>query len=231
MKHLLILLTLLIPLFGKAQNHTSSNKSKFSVGANFSPNYSNYHMSEPDSKDFNGIDWNAAFGFNTGMSARFTLLKKWEIEIGIQYSRQAWGFKNLDIVTETIETIGTGNVQYRFNYIEAPLRVNYHFIDKKIFCYVTAGASFNQFLDAKTKVWNNYYSGEEEVVKEDLETIGYNKSVVALLGGFGVGYHFNNKLSLRFEPLFRYSLTPLLDGPIERHNYSIGGQFGLNFQV
>jgi len=47
------------------------------------------------------------------------------------------------------------------------------------------------------------------------------------MGSVFTGYDFNNKWSIRLEPIFRYSLTPIEDAPIQQYNYSLGGQLGI----
>ena len=55
--------------------------------------------------------------------------------------------------------------------------------------------------------------------------------MVGLVGGVGLGYHISEKLNLRVEPLFRYSLAPLAEAPIDQYNYSIGCQIGMNMKL
>jgi hypothetical protein len=233
MKKTLVLLVLLLPLLSSAQD-SLAKKSKFSFGINFSPNYSSNILVYDKEwlPNVNVIQENEkpAFGFNTGLSARYRIFNKLELELGLQYARQTRSFKAVTLTDMNGQSLGKVNFQNRFDYLEIPVRANYFLFTKKFFMYVSAGASFNVFLMDQTKNWLTYNSGDKEVITGPTGYQYINKSTISLIGGFGVGYPLSEKWNLRLEPLLRYSLTPVSAAPIKQHNYSIGGQVGINFQ-
>jgi len=40
-------------------------------------------------------------------------------------------------------------------------------------------------------------------------------------------YQLNDAWDLKFEPIFRYSLKPIVDAPIKQYNYTLGGQISM----
>ncbi|MFA7273859.1 MAG: outer membrane beta-barrel protein [Crocinitomicaceae bacterium] len=234
MKKTIVLLAILLPLLCAAQD-SLVKKSKFSFGVNFSPNYSsntlNYDKQWQPYVDAVQQNEKPAFGFNTGLSARYHVLDKLELELGVQYARQTRSFKSIALTDMNGQPLGKVDFQNRFNYLEIPVRVNYLLIKNKFFGYITAGASLNVFLNDQAKSWLTFDSGYKEVQTAPTGYLFINKSTISLIGGFGIGYHLSDKLNIRFEPLFRYSLTPVAEAPIKQHNYSVGGQVGINFQL
>ncbi len=116
---------------------------------------------------------------------------------------------------------GDGKIKYNFHFLEIPLRINYRISDKKFFSYLTTGLSVNFFLGDKSKSWIHNENGEDVQLKGNSGIRDFNTVRVGIIGGLGLGYRISSKTNLRFEPLFRYSLTPLADAPVKQYNYSI----------
>lgn len=226
---------LIAPLFGMAQELVSE-EDKFSIGVNFSPNYCYRTLNHPDEwqtfVDTREELEHPSFGFNAGIAARCIFFTTIEVELGVQFSRQTHMFKNVPISDAMgITPLGLADNQLRYHYLELPLRVNYWFFNRKVFGYVTAGVSMNQFLNDKSKSWLTFNTGETDVVISESSIYDFNKTAFAILGGLGIGYHISEKLNVRLEPLYRYSLTPLAEAPIDQYNYSIGCQIGVNMKL
>lgn len=236
MRRLIILSLLFVPLFGMAQESVTKDE-KFSIGVNFSPNYSyrtlHYQEEMQPFVDARERDEYPSFGFNTGISARYIFIKNFELELGVQFSRQTSIFKNVMIISGTMAStlIGVSDCQYRYHYLEFPFRVNYRFLNRKLFGYITAGVSMNRFLNTSAKSWITFNNGETDVVIGETSINNVNKSIFAVLGGLGIGYNISEKLNVRFEVLYRHSLTPLANAPIKQYNYSMGCQMGVNIKL
>jgi hypothetical protein len=82
------------------------------------------------------------------------------------------------------------------------------------------------FLDNRVKNNLTYNDGRKEKVVNKSHIDNINNVIIGLIIGLGFDYDLSKKFNLRFEPLFRYSLRPVAEGPVEQFNYSIGGQFG-----
>lgn len=209
---------------------------RFSAGLNFSPNYS-YRVLKYRSElqyfvDTREESEHASFGFNTGLTAQYNMGALLELELGLQYSRQTNIFKNVPAYDDlSFTSVGLVDYQCRYYYLEIPVRLNYRVLNKKVFWYVTGGVSLNIFLKDKTKYWLTYNGGLKEVNTVENATVDPNSLVYAVIGGVGAGYNITEKFNLRLEPLFRYSLTPLEEAPIDQHNYSVGTQLSLNIKL
>lgn len=235
MKIILVFALLFTPILSFAQE-SESEESKFSIGINFSPNCSYRTLKYPENLQ-NLVDAreeleHPSLGFNTGIEAHYLPLKNLEIVLAVQLSRQTHMFREVPLTNIAgDDSLGFADNQLRYHYLGIPLRVNYRIVNQKFFVHISAGVSINQFLSDKSRSWITYSNGDTEVVNSESGIKDFNKTLIGLVGGIGLGYHINEKLNMRLEPLFRYSLTPLADAPIEQYNYSIGCQIGVNVKL
>ena len=172
---------------------------KFSVGVNFSPDYS-YRRLHSDNPDYDFLinqlnDWEVpAFGFTTGLSARYLVNKKIELESGLQFSDKTYKF---DINKDDFEIPDNGLYQpddpaiperqitnYHFYYLGVPLKLNYYFLQKRIRMYLTAGVSTDFFLDTQGKTTSIYSDRTETIEHND---IGGDYNIINLTGLAGFG--------------------------------------------
>jgi len=238
MKKLIIIYFLLTPFLLFAQESAIKNN-RFSIGLITSPNYSFRIVEAQDNslQDYADMTNDAtlpALGFNTGIVAQYLILKNVEIQIGLQFSRRSHARKQVPFRDNPGTVLGLADLQYRYHYLELPLQVNYRIVNKKFFSYISAGVSINYLLTDRIKMSYTYNNGDMEVLKSNTASSDFNNSVVSVLGGIGIGYNINEKLNLRLEPLFRYSLVPLKDTPINEFNqfyHSFGGQIGANVKL
>jgi hypothetical protein len=203
---------------------------KFSVGINFSPNFS-FHTMKAD-EDYQIFletlkkDEKPGFGFNTGISLVYYLTKHIEIESGLQYSQQTYQLKNITIENLEGDSLGKATGKFHYNYFEIPLKINYHIRIQNPDIYATGGLSLNFFHDYWIKSNLKYNDGHEEKRVTEGQTGNINYAIIAIIAGVGIDYDLGQKFNIRFEPLFRYSFQPVYDTPLKLFNYSIGGQFG-----
>jgi opacity protein-like surface antigen len=233
MKASLLITLIFLPLLGYSQDKIVD---KIRVGINLSPNYSyrNLRYAQILENVVQAREENeqAAFGYNAGVFARYSVFQKFELEFGIQYANQSHQFKNVTLANEIGAPIGTSDSRCNYNYVELPLRINYKFHQKeKLAIYSTIGASANFFINSTTLTQNTLYDGTKSRDKEVTPYLTPNRSTISFLFGIGVNYPLTEKLNLRFEPILRYSLTPLADAPILQYNYSLGGQFSVSMPL
>ena len=69
-----------------------NEKSKISIGINFSPNYSyrilKYSDEQQITVDIREQSEEPSYGFNTGIAAQYLITENVEVELGFQFSRQ-----------------------------------------------------------------------------------------------------------------------------------------------
>jgi hypothetical protein len=207
----------------------------FSVGLTYSPNYSYRHLSY-GSESESLVKWREryeepSFGFNAGIAAQYRFGKRFEVVLGVQYSEQGSAFREIELISIEGTQLGSYDSEFVFSYIEVPLRANYHVLDRKVFAYVTLGASANFFQSDEVQSTVTWNDGDTEESTSATDIVNFNQIAYALIGGFGVGTSLHERWEIRLEPIFRYSITPVADAPIDQHNYSIGGQFGVYFKI
>ncbi|MCF8372654.1 MAG: porin family protein [Bacteroidales bacterium] len=207
---------------------------KFSIGLNYTPNYCfrTLHSSKADQPiiDARKVE-KPAYGFNSGISIGYDLLDHLSISTGIQYSQQTFQFKNINAENIQGEKLGKADGKYFFDYIEIPVNANYTFSQKRLSYYMIGGLSINLFLSDKFKSKIEFSDGHTEEHTGETKWGDFNRPIYATVLGFGCKYNINQKFNVRFEPIFRYSLQPILDAKIEQHQYSIGGQFGIYMNI
>ncbi len=237
MKLTVIPLILLVFLSLSVKSQTEvPNPKKFSFGVNFSPDYSyrRLHSNNPD-HDFviNQLnDWEEpAFGYTTGLSVRYLVNKKFELESGLQFSDKTF---KLDIDRDDFETPDNGLYQpddpaiperlttnYHFYYLGVPVKLNYHFYQKRMRMYVSAGVSADFAIDTKSKTTMKYRDRTESIERNN-NGGDYNKICLSGLAGFGAETALFKRFGIRIEPVFRYSFTPMVDDPMKEYLYSAG---------
>lgn len=222
---------LLFCFLGGYGQHLSVKESRFSIGLNFSPNFS-YRALEYSNESISFVEArekyeHPSFGFNSGIQFIFKIVNNIEIESGVQFSQQVHKFVEVPLTNIDDENLGIVNTDYKYYYIEVPIKLNYCFNYNQVFVGASIGMSINRFIDDRTKNKIEYIDGTKESVIGKTGIYDFNMTTLATLCGFLVGYNFNEKLNLRVEPLFRYSLTPIAEAPLKQHNYSLGAQIAL----
>jgi|TARA_R110000737_G_scaffold17130_1_gene34593 hypothetical protein len=233
MKTTTLLLILLLPLLGLTQEST---KKKLIYGFSLSPNYS--YRTLRYSKDIEYLVISReeyehpGLGFNTGVFGRYSILEDFELELGLQFSKQTHKFKNVPATDAIAFVIGTANTKYNYYFLELPFRINYKFINmEKFIVYSSIGASPNILLNSTEKTRIKYNDGSKSKEKNAPALLLPNRIAFSFLLNVGVGYSLNETMQLRFEPILRYSITALSDAPIQQFNYSVGGQFSLTCEL
>lgn len=112
-----------------------------------------------------------------------------------------------------------------FSYIQMPVLIRYKVIDRNIDFNLLGGVSYDFLVGnaafAKT--------GSGKYVIGD--TQGMNSLIFSSSVGMGVEYNFSEKVSLNFEPTFRYFVNPFNDAAGTRmHPYSFGVFSGISYK-
>ncbi len=232
-KIITIIFVILTPLLLPAQNSEHKINRKLSIGISFSPDYAyrNLYL-ENDEYDFVGgrnESEKPRFGYTTGLVAKYQFRRRLAIESGIQFSDK--GFKIKGTIEDFVTSEGTTPYndpsipdKYKFDYcfynIGIPVKLNYYFLQKKVGLFVSGGFSSDFFLSGKTKyklefrdrTEKNSYSADEN----------FNKINFTGIAGVGLKTMISQKLHLQFEPVLRYTFTPLFNTDLKQYQYSIG---------
>lgn len=238
MKQILLFLTLLpLVLFG--QSADSSQIKRFAFGLNYSPDYS-YRILVPEPQvkliaDLRDSTETPKYGFTTGLNLLFRINKRFTLETGFQYSNK--GEMNdgnivlIDDIDATKPPLNAPRITaiFSYNYLDIPIKANYYLINKKFKLFLSGGISNNLFISSENKFLFKYPDGSILTTKgEGPKLFPVN---FTLLAGFGAEHQLNKRFSLRLEPIYRRSITSIIDAPIKGYLYSAGMNFGLYFSL
>ncbi len=112
-----------------------------------------------------------------------------------------------------------------FDYLEIPLYLRYNFIDNRFGVSIVGGLSSNILVGNRLYVDSSY--GKSLVGRtKDLETFNYSSTV-----GLGFKYCLTNKLSMSFEPRFKYFINSLSNNSSVTYKpYTFGFYTGLSYE-
>lgn len=233
---ILFLTVFIFPINGSSQ--VISNSKKFSLGILFSPDY-NYRYLHSENDIINLVQLrndleSARLGFSAGVVARYQFKKRLAFESGIRlfdkgfkYEMNSKGLVNIDGTPYTDDPAIPDEMKSidHYYYVGVPLKLNYYFLRKKISLFISGGFSTDFFLSGNTKSVMYFEDRTEKKTSEMNED--FNNVNFTGLAGFGLETNVLQKLQLRFEPIFSYSFTPVVDAPMKGHLYSFGANIVL----
>ncbi|MBI5541497.1 MAG: PorT family protein [Bacteroidia bacterium] len=186
MKNLLILVLIVsfnVSSFGQ--------ESKWTIGFFGSP----YFYKIKSMKGLNH-DINSKFSYQTGIESAYLFSKRSEIQLGLSFSNISYNV-NYDFSHASSEISLPKFAEIKAQYIDISLFYDINFItNEKCKFYLIAGpvSSFLISSQNKTTFQNNNVGDAKDLTA----------NLFSLQAGIGIKYKLNNKLSLKFEPQFRY---------------------------
>lgn len=239
-KYILASLFLFVSIIGFSQSYKSDLAKRFSFGISFSPDYT-YRALKSDVDEFGFIDMrnereSARFGYTTGLCIRYSLSERWGLESGLLYADRGDKMETTDtdyvfpedgsdpVIPDKTKTIS------HYYFLGVPLKANFYVLNKRTKVFLSAGVSTDFFSGSKTKRINTF-NGKEEQSSYSEEGVDFSTVNFVGLAGLGVDFQVNEKVDLRFEPIFRYSFSSLTTyTDLQTHLYSIGINFAVYFQ-
>ena len=239
MRRLLTLL-IIIPLTTFCQNTDTTNTREISIGLTYSPDYC-YRTLRHDAwradntKARDNCEF-SKFGYTTGINFTLKINKRITLEIGLLYSDMGYKTKYESFIFDTTwtqlfpETQAITNITYQYIYFNIPIKAQYYILTRKAKLFLTAGLSPNIFLVQKTTLIFEYSDGHTETNtstgSSELTTIN-----LTAIAGFGFSYDLTSKLFLKIEPIYRQSLTSIINAPIKEYLYSVGLNTGFYYRL
>ncbi len=230
------LFLLFLSCTGFGQTSDSNAVKKIVVGFTFSPDYC-YRTLYPSSGTYGQVIADMRdtmeiprMGFTSGVSLLYQINKLFTLESGLKIADR--GEKTHVITLVPIEpdpNLPSNKVvdTYHFLYLNIPLLLNYKVGIKNPEIFLSAGFSTGFFIKQWTTV--KYIGAHKKTVLN--EPNDCTKINLSAMLGFGVNYQISKKFSIRFQPLFSYSITPVCKVPLKEYHYSLGANMGLYYQL
>ncbi len=225
-----VLLLFTFSIFG--QESTKPVTSKLRIGIGFSPNYCYRILKATNGQTQTGVELRnetelPKFGYSTGISLIYDLNQTTSLESGILFSDRGEKTKGIDVVNydQSNEPIGKAYFNYHYQYLDIPVKLN-HFITRGLLMVnVFAGVSANVLLNEFSEIRVEYLNGENN--EETHHTSNLTFVNLQLMAGIGLEFTVSKKITSRFEPVFRRSITSITEAPIKQYPYS----FGMNLAI
>ena len=215
---LFVLLLLVLPFRVFSQTADSSQSRKVDIGFNYSADYSYRNLTAAESNRsivemYDSIE-HGRYGSTFGLNGMYSFSDKISFSLGVLFS---------DKGEKTKVAVDAKNLSYinHYYYLDIPLKVNYFVFKKQI--YFTGGISSNLFLKSTIRDID-----QNKTVNTNLNS---NKINMAYLGGIGINQQLSDSWSFKSEVLYRHSMRPIMDAPLNRYLYSVGISAGFFYQI
>jgi hypothetical protein len=235
----LFIFFIFFPLTAICQNteNTEIKTTKnLSVGFTFSPDYS-YRILEPSGSSefiskFRDTIEIPKFGYTTGLNFAWNINKRITLETGLLFSNKGEKTKKHSPtwITSSPEPDpalpSTISLVHNYIYLDIPIKANYYLLRQRVRLYLTGGVSTNLFITEVTKEVNEFNDGSTSTYRS-WGNNGFSRINLAFIVGAGFEYELTNKSYLKIEPIYRRSITSVIDAPIKGFLYSSGLNIGL----
>jgi opacity protein-like surface antigen len=236
LKHLIVVITLL-PLTFYGQDLSETSPKRQSIGFTFSPDYCYRSLNADDENEsiasFRDSSETPKFGFTTGFNYAFQLSKRFTLEAGILYAEKGEKLKLESTVLPTNPDDPITSVIFlsrtHYLYLDVPVKLNYFITTKKVKFFVSGAISPNVFLTEKS-FFRAIYKNEKLPISRGFGDNGFSRINLAFTAGLGVRYDLSEKFYLQFEPLYRRSITSIINAPIQGYLYSFGLNTGIYYK-
>lgn len=216
MKQLLLLTASLLPYFIYGQDTSSTKGKRFSIGVNFSSDYC-YRTLTKKEKDLSIEQWTSIkniedsiyipkLGYTAGVNLDCQINERLSFQTGIQYSNK--GYKTIPILTMynwvLPPAIAINLTSYY--YFDIPLQFTFlSHTKRKIQVIKSVGVVLNYFRKITTKTIPEANHSTYEMLTY-ASTFDYDKINISPTISLGLKYNLNDRIYLRAEPTFRFSL-------------------------
>lgn len=232
----LFVLTLFHSLFAQKENE----KSRFSIGISYSPNYCFRTINNTDTssifqtiESIRNDDEKFKLGHSAGVSIGYNFSEHWALNTGVFYSDKGYETKKNELFFGSqIDprngfSFDTSNLpthvifREHFLYMDIPLSMQYKLRKEKFHFSISAGIIGNFFITDKRTTVFLYEDGSKS---RDDYSITDVKSFFNLSPKISIGaeYFLNDKQSIRFEPSFQYGLIDIFDYAIQTWIWNAG---------
>lgn len=199
------------------------------VGLNYSVDYCYRTLdANPDVQwiaNLRNKDEVGVIGLNAGATYSYQFKKGLMLEGGFQYLRVGEKYENMTFVT--VDSDGEGDFINYYDYVGVPIKIGYGLpVGKRLRLSIMSGISTNFFLARHYRATVTYNNGTTEdyssTYKKEPSGIQFEDVNVVSVSSLGIDIRVFRAFSVRLEPTFRYSITPIMNAPIRQRPYSAG---------
>jgi len=210
---------------------------KFSWGLSFSPDNCYRSLNYRNSVQWLEAERNreeiSKLGFTCGIRLSRRISEGISLDAGLLFSdkgeKTRW--QHLNWVGGDVSRPLQSRVSFHYQYFDVPVKLNYYFKKNKLRFFVSAGISSNLFIRQRTVIYLKYENGDRTKTKNNEPAI-YSRINFSLLVGAGLSIDLSKRLSLRIEPVFRRSLSPvIMNVPDKEYLYSVGLDIGIYLRL
>lgn len=232
----ILIALLILPMFGWGQNRKSEFK-RFSIGLHFDGLYGHRKLNFASGNQSIGRSRNASeipkTGFGMGLDFSQRLNEKLSIEYGIDYS--SFGYKTKYSPIEFDFSVADAPIKSKQTFthhtLGIPVKFNYGIKIGRLNTYASAGISLFYIIN-RTATMSIQYPNGETVNNSDNATLGFQALNFSWQVGFGVEYPMLERMTVKFEPFFRKSISSLytdLNAQERPYAFGIGIRVLYNF--
>jgi|GEM_PF-3857554 len=220
---------------------TMAQQEKWSLGINFSPDYTFYTIYAANKKAEAAVQSAASgdrpsMGLTASLSVARRLGNRWQAGAGIQYMTLTWYSNPLHYYVEPAglsiqPPTDLPEEKDRVSYIGVPIYLNYTFaLRERWQLYATAGATARFYLNTGRLQRIGISDGNSTEKNIWLEHKDYYQTGLITQIGMGAAYHATKRLSFTAAPTFRFHLTPMnRTGNAGYYPYAAGLDLGARY--
>ena len=220
-----------------AQNQDTLKTRKIAWGISFSPDYCYRTLDYQNSAQWIEKKRNkeevARIGFTFGINLSRKIANAFSMDAGLLFSEKGEKTKweKLNWNRSEASFPAESRVIYRYQYFDVPLKLNYYLSKGKFRFFVSAGVSTNFFIRQTTVLQVREADGDKTANKSYEPGI-YSRVNFAGLLSAGMSVDLAKRVSLRLEPIFRRSLSPVLVNVSNKeYLYSLGLNIGIYLRL
>ena len=173
------------------------------------------------------------FGYSTGVNFIYKIASRLSVETGLLFSDKGFQTKKYTpegkINSSDPSTKHPLKIAYlhHYYYLDVPIKLNYYIYLGKINFFLTAGLSVNTFLHQTVTTLTTYTDGKTDSKKATAPS-PFEKLNVAVIGGFGMNYNLTDTYTLKIEPIYKRSITSIINAPVKSFLYTAGVNVGIS---
>lgn len=184
-----------------------------------------------------GINWNSMSsnsaggnfltGMTLGVSYDYTFKKKFVIGTDLLYNQR--GYSVINVVSISHEYID----EHHFDYVTVPLRVGYK-QGNKIFAFSNLGLTPSFLISSKYVELENNDPGFYRAGRVTSATQNVKRFDLGAFIDLGVGYQFNEKISLSTSLMQQFSFTSFIknkNSPLKNRHFGANFSMGLKYRL